>query len=48
MRHQIKIKVVKENAKTVTIKMISSNRSMPVPRAEFEKRVEKGVYVIVE
>ena len=47
MHNQIKIKVVKENAKTVTIKMISSNRSMPVPRPEFEKRVEQGIYVIV-
>jgi len=43
----IKIRVVKESAKTVTIRMLSLNREMPVPKAEFEKRIESGMYEIV-
>jgi len=47
MSRSIKIRVVKESAKTVTIRMLSLNREMPVPKAEFEKRLESGMYEIV-
>ena len=48
MNKNINIKVIKENTRTVTIKMLSVNRIMPVPKSEFEKRVEQGLYNIVE
>jgi len=44
----INVKIVKENSRTVTIKMLSVNRNMPVPKIEFDKRVEQGLYKIVE
>lgn len=43
----IKVKVVKETSKTVTINMPTLNRKMPVPRKEFEKRVENGLYEVI-
>ena len=46
-QRSIKIRVVKESAKTVTIRMLSLNREMPVPKAEFEARLESGMYEIV-
>ena len=43
----IKVEVVKQTSSTVTIKMISLNRNMPVPKEEFEKRVKQGLYEVV-
>lgn len=43
----IKVEVVKESSKTVTIRMPTLNRKMPVPRKDFEKRVESGFYQVV-
>jgi hypothetical protein len=43
----IKVEVVKETTKTITIRMPMLNRNMPVPRKDFEDRVEKGLYVVV-
>jgi hypothetical protein len=43
----IKVKVLKETSKTVTIRMTTLNRKMPVPRKEFEKRVEDGLYEVI-
>lgn len=43
----IKVKVIKETSSTVTIKMISLNRKMPVPKEDFEKRVKQGLYEVV-
>lgn len=43
----IRVKVLKETSKTVTIQLIPLNRKMPVPRKDFEKRVETGLYEIV-
>lgn len=47
MYGNIEVKVVKESAKTVVIKLMSANRNMPVPREEFEKRVASGFYTVV-
>ena len=44
----IKIKVVDESPKRVTIRCISLNRKMPVPREEYEKRVKEGVYEVID
>lgn len=44
----IKVKIVKENAKTVIIKMVSLNRNMPVPKKEFDQRVASGLYEVVD
>ena len=38
---------MKETSKTVTIRMTTLNRKMPVPRKEFEKRVEDGLYEVI-
>jgi RNase P/RNase MRP subunit p29 len=43
----IKVKIVKETSNTVTIKLVSLNRTMPVPKEDFEKRVEQGLYDVV-
>ncbi len=44
----IKIKVLRETSKTITIQLISLNRKMPVPRKDFEKRVQDGLYEVVD
>lgn len=41
---RIDIKVVKETSTKVTIKLISANRNMVVPKAEFEQRLKDGTY----
>jgi len=43
----IKIKVVKETSNTITIKLVSLNRTMPVSKEDFEMRVKKGLYEVV-
>ena len=43
----IKVKVVKETSNTVTIKLLSLNRTMPVAKEDFEKRVSQGLYEVV-
>ncbi len=43
----IKVKIVKENARTVVLKFVTLNRTMPVPKSEFEKRVESGLYDVI-
>ena len=43
----IKVKVLKETSRKVTIQMMSLNRSMPVPKEDFDARVKSGFYEIV-
>jgi hypothetical protein len=43
----IKVKIIKETSSTVTVKFLSLNRKMPVPRKDFEQRVEEGLYEVV-
>lgn len=43
----IKVKIIKETSKTVTIELVSLNRKMPVPRPDFERRVEEGEYEVI-
>ena len=43
----IKVRVVKETARTVTVHFVTLNRKMPVPRKEFEERVENGMYEVI-
>ncbi|MCR9050922.1 hypothetical protein [Phaeodactylibacter xiamenensis] len=43
----IKVKVLKETSKTVTVQLTTLNRKMPVPRKEFEKRVKNGLYEVI-
>lgn len=42
----IKVKVVKETNKKVTIRLISLNRNMPISKDDFEKRVKDGTYIV--
>ena len=44
---RIRVEVLKETSKTVTIRFMTLNRKMPVPRKDFEKRVENGLYEVV-
>lgn len=48
MPGSIQVKIVKETAKSVTVKLLSVNRNMPVPKAEFEKRLKNGTYKVVD
>jgi hypothetical protein len=43
----IKVKVLKETSRKVTIQMMSLNRSMPVSKEEFDERVKSGLYEII-
>lgn len=43
----IKVKVVKETARTVTVHFVTLNRKMPVPRKDFEDRVASGMYEVI-
>lgn len=47
MDRSIKVKVLKETSKTVTVQLTTLNRKMPVPRKEFEKRVKNGLYEVI-
>ncbi|MCB0593271.1 MAG: hypothetical protein H6557_27905 [Lewinellaceae bacterium] len=47
VNRSIRVKILKETSKTVTIRFMTLNRKMPVPRQDFEKRVENGLYEIV-
>ncbi|MCB9265319.1 MAG: hypothetical protein H6558_09865 [Lewinellaceae bacterium] len=47
VNRSIRVKVLKETSKTVTIRFMTLNRKMPVPRKDFEKRVENGLYEVV-
>ncbi|WP_170254437.1 hypothetical protein [Phaeodactylibacter luteus] len=47
MDRSIKVKILKETSKTVTVQLTSLNRKMPVPRADFEKRVKSGLYTVI-
>ncbi len=47
VERSIKVRVVKETARTVTVHFISLNRKMPVPRKDFEERVANGMYVVI-
>ena len=47
VNRSIRVKILKETSKTVTIRFMTLNRKMPVPRKEFEKRVEDGLYEVV-
>ncbi|MCB0565337.1 MAG: hypothetical protein KDD01_13265 [Phaeodactylibacter sp.] len=48
VNRSIRVKILKETSKTVTIRFMTLNRKMPVPRQEFEKRVEDGLYEVVD
>lgn len=43
----IKVKVIKETSKSVTVEIVSLNRKMPVPKATFDERVENGEYTVL-
>jgi len=47
VKRTTKIKIVKENSGTITIKMVSLNRKMPVKREDFMKRIKDGSYEVL-
>lgn len=47
IQRSIRVKVVRESANTVTVRLMSVNREMPVRRADFEERVSSGLYEVV-
>jgi hypothetical protein len=42
----INIRVIKEDRNYVTIKLTSANSKMRVPKKEYEKRLESGLYSV--
>lgn len=46
MSNSIKVRVIKETSSSVTIRLVSLNRNMPVRKEDFEKRVASGLYVV--
>ncbi len=46
MHRSIKVRIVKETARNITIEILSLNRKMPVSREDFEERVESGLYEV--
>jgi hypothetical protein len=47
VKRSIKVKVIKESSKSVTLLLVSLNRKMPVKKEDFDKRVESGLYEVV-
>ncbi len=47
MQRSIKVKVIKETTSRVTLHFMGLNRKMPVPKQDFEKRVESGLYKVI-
>ena len=47
MNRSIKVRVLKETTNRVTLHFVSLNRKMPVPRQDYEKRVENGLYEVI-
>lgn len=43
----INVRIEKFNSGTVTIKLVSLNRSMPVKRDKFMEEVENGTYTVI-
>lgn len=48
MNRSLQVKVLKETKNRVTLHFVALNRKMPVSREEFETRVDKGLYKVVE
>ena len=46
MERSIKIRVLKESSRKVTIHLVSTNRKMLVPKDKFIKNVKSGLYEI--
>lgn len=46
-KRSINVKVMKETGNKVIVRFVSLNRQMPVPREEFEARVESGEYNVL-
>lgn len=47
-QRSIKVKVIKETSSTITVHFTTLNRKMPIPRKDFEKRVESGLYDVID
>lgn len=43
----IRVQILKETSKTVTVRFMTLNRKMPIPRKDFEQRVQNGLYEVV-
>lgn len=47
MERSIKIRLIKKNANKVTIFLVGLNRKMIVPLDDYNKRVESGLYNVI-
>lgn len=47
LNRSIDVKVIKANSGTITIKLVSANRKMPVKREAFFKNVDNGTYNVL-
>ena len=46
-QRSIKVKKIKETKSRVTIHLMTVNRKMHVPKKEYNKRVESGLYDVI-
>lgn len=47
MHTSIRVRIIKETSNRVTLRFMSTNSQMSVLRDEFEKRVESGIYNVL-
>ena len=45
---KIQVRIEDQTPRKVTIRFLNSNGKMFVPKSEFERRVEEGLYEVVE
>lgn len=43
----IRVKIIKSNTSTVTVRLLSLNRDMPVKKDEFQRNLDNGTYQLV-
>lgn len=48
MQRSIKVRIIKETPSKVTLRFITLNRTIPIPRADFDERVASGLYQLVQ
>ena len=47
MQRTIKVRIIKETRSKVNLHFLSLNRTIPVPKKDFNERVESGLYEVV-
>ena len=48
MRYSFKVKIVGENKANYKIKLLATNRTMPIKKDIFDERVKQGMYEVIQ